>query len=424
MKKIALHWQILIALFLSVPLGLFFGEGGLIDLSKVFDFTGTIFLNALKMIVVPLIVSAIITGVSNIGSERGFARLGFKTVVYYLVTSILAILTGLFLVNLFQPGIIQGQPARDLLALAPLSTEQLQNFQHRDQSELYNIFIKMVPPNIFQAAVEGQMLGLITFSILFGFFLRKLSTKTHKVQLNFWNGVYEIMLEITNLVMKIAPLGVLGLVAKTVSETGFDALMPLLKFSILVIIGLLFHLLVTTAFIVYSIGKINPYRFMKIMSKALLTAFSTSSSSATLPETIEGVKQAGISNKVSSFVLPLGATVNMDGTALYECMAAMFIAQAYGIDLSFGMQLTVVIVALLTSIGVAGIPSASLVAIVIILKAVGLPEEAIGLILVVDRPLDMLRTVVNVWSDSCGAAVIASTEGESIMVEISSKFRK
>ncbi|MBN2807658.1 MAG: dicarboxylate/amino acid:cation symporter [Prolixibacteraceae bacterium] len=421
MKKIALHWQILIALALSVPLGMYFGEDGIINLSGFFDFSGTIFLNALKMIVVPLIVSAIITGVSNIASERGFARLGLKTIAYYTVTSSLAILTGLVLVNLFQPGIIQGQPARDLLALTPLSTEQLQNFQHRDQSELYNIFIKMVPPNIFQAAVEGQMLGLITFSILFGFFLRKLSTKVHKVQLNFWNGVYEIMLEITNLVMKIAPIGVLGLVAKTVSETGFDALAPLLKFSVLVVIGLLFHLLVTTVSIVYVVGKINPYRFMKIMSKALLTAFSTSSSSATLPETIEGVRNAGVSNKVSSFVLPLGATVNMDGTALYECMSAMFIAQAYGIELSFGMQLTVVIVALLTSIGVAGIPSASLVAIVIILKAVGLPEEAVGLILVVDRPLDMLRTVVNVWSDSCGAAVIASTEGEQVLAQHSSQ---
>lgn len=417
MKKIALHWQILLALALSVPLGLFFGEGGVINLSGFFDFTGTIFLNALKMIVVPLIVSAIITGVSNIASERGFARLGLKTILYYTSTSILAILTGLILVNLFDPGIIQGKPARDLLALAPLSPGQLEAFSSRDQSELYNVFIRMVPPNIFQAAVEGQMLGLITFSILFGFFLRKLSKKVHKVQLNFWNGVYDIMLDMTNLVMKIAPLGVLGLVAKTVSETGFDALMPLLKFSILVSAGLLIHLFITTAFIVYSIGKINPYRFMQNMSKALLTAFSTSSSSATLPETIEGVKQAGVSNKVSSFVLPLGATVNMDGTALYECMAAMFIAQAYGIDLSFGMQLTVIIVALLTSIGVAGIPSASLVAIVIILKSVGLPEEAIGLILVVDRPLDMLRTVVNVWSDSCGAAVIASTEGEKLMAE-------
>jgi Na+/H+-dicarboxylate symporter len=213
--------------------------------------------------------------------------------------------------------------------------------------------------------------------------------------------------------MRIAPFGVLGLVALTVSETGFGSIMPLLKFAIIVVAALLFHVFVSTSFILYSVGKIKPLVFLKIMSRALLTAFSTSSSSATLPETIEGVTHAGVPKKVSSFVLPLGATINMDGTALYECVAAMFIAQAYGLDISFGMQLVVVLVALLTSIGVAGVPSASLVAIVIILKAIGLPDTALGLILVVDRPLDMLRTAVNVWSDSCGAAVIAATENNS-----------
>ena len=416
MKKPALHWQILIALVLSVPFGLFFGKNGLVDLTGVFQFVGSIFLNALKMIVVPLIISAIITGVSNIQSEKGFARMGGKTILYYVTTSFIAILTGLILVNLFKPGIINGQPAKELLALTPLSSDQIANISGKDKSEIFAVFLRMVPPNIFKAASDGQMLGLITFSILFGFFIRKLSLKYKEVQLNFWNGVYDIMIDMTNLIMRIAPLGVLGLVSKTVSETGFDSVVPLLRFALIVLVALLIHLLVSTSFILYSFGKVNPYSYFKIMSKALLTAFSTSSSSATLPETIEGVTKAGVSKKVSSFVLPLGATVNMDGTALYECVAAMFIAQAYGLDISFGMQLTVVIVALLTSIGVAGIPSASLVAIVIILKAIGLPDTAIGLILVVDRPLDMCRTAINVWSDSCGAAVIARTEGESLHI--------
>lgn len=415
MKKVALHWQILIALVLSVPLGLYFGEGGILDLTGIFEFTGTLFLNALKMIVVPLIISAIITGVSNISSEKGFARMGAKTMIYYLTTSFIAILTGLILVNIFTPGIIDGKPAKELLALAPLSAEQLTSISGKDQGEIFKIFLRMVPPNIFKAASEGQMLGLITFSLIFGFFIRRLLVQYREVQLNFWNGVYDVMLDITNLIMKIAPLGVLGLVAKTVSETGFDAVLPLLKFGGIVLIALLFHVVVSTSAILYAIGKVNPAAYFKVMSKALLTAFSTSSSSATLPETIEGVSQAGVSKKVSSFVLPLGATINMDGTALYECVAAIFIAQAYGLDISFGMQLTIVLVALLTSIGVAGIPSASLVAIVIILKAIGLPETAIGLILVVDRPLDMIRTAVNVWSDSCGAAVIAASEGEKLM---------
>lgn len=417
MKKIALHWQILIALVLSIPLGLFFGNEGIIDLSGTFRFMGTLFLNALKMIVVPLIVAAIITGVSNIQSEKGFARMGLRTVLYYLATSFIAILTGLILVNIFKPGIINGVPAKELLALVPLTPEQLENISGRDKNEIYNIFLRMVPPNIFKAASDGQMLGLISFSLVFGFFIRKLSEKLKEVQLNFWNGIYDIMLDLTNLIMKIAPLGVLGLVSLTVSETGFDAILPLFKFAAIVLLALSIHLFFSTSMILYSVGRVHPYKYMKIMSKALLTAFSTSSSSATLPETIEGATRAGVSKKVSSFVLPLGATVNMDGTALYECVAAIFIAQAYGLDISFGMQFTIVVIALLTSIGVAGIPSASLVAIVIILKAIGLPDTAIGLILVVDRPLDMCRTAINVWSDSCGAAVIASLEGEKLMPE-------
>lgn len=414
-KKIALHWQILIALILAIPLGLFFGHDGIVDLSGGFSFIGSFFLNALKMIVVPLIVAAIITGVSNIQSEKGFARMGLKTIVYYFTTSLIAIITGLILVNIFTPGIIHGVPAKNLLALAPLTAEQAAAVQGKGSNELFSIFLRMVPPNIFKAASEGQMLGLITFSLVFGFFIRRLNARYNEVQLSFWNGVYDVMLDITNLIMRIAPLGVLGLVAITVSETGFDSIVPLLRFALIVVIALLFHLFVSTSALLFGIAKVRPLAYLKIMSKALLTAFSTSSSSATLPETIEGVTQANVSKKVSSFVLPLGATVNMDGTALYECIAAIFIAQAYGLDLSFGMQFTIVVVALLTSIGVAGIPSASLVAIVIILKAIGLPDTAIGLILVVDRPLDMLRTAVNVWSDSCGAAIIAATEGEKII---------
>lgn len=415
MKKVALHWQILIALLLSIPFGLFFGEDGVVNLIGVFDFSGQLFLNALKMIVVPLIISAIITGVSNIGSEKGFARMGAKTILYYLFTSFIAIVTGLVLVNIFKPGVIDGQPARDILALTPLSADQINSISGKDGSEVYKIFLRMVPPNIFEAAVKGQMLGLITFSILFGFFIRKLKENYREVQLNFWNGVYDIMLDMTNLVMKIAPIGVLGLVSKTISETGFDAVMPLLYFASIVLLALAIHMFFSTSLILYGLGRVKPTVYFKVMSKALLTAFSTSSSSATLPETMKGVSNAGVSKKVSSFVLPLGATINMDGTALYECVAAMFIAQAYGLDISFGMQLSVVLIALMTSIGVAGIPSASLVAIVIILKAIGLPETAIGLILVVDRPLDMCRTAVNVWSDSIGAAVVAATEGEALV---------
>mgnify|MGYP001952924431 FL=1 len=230
---------------------------------------------------------------------------------------------------------------------------------------------------------------------------------------DFWEGVYQVMLQMTHLVMRIAPLGVFGLVAEVVAQTGFDAIRPLLVFFVTVLIALAAHLLITMPVMLALIARVNPLKHYAAMSPALLTAFSTSSSSATLPVTLDCVEnRAGVSNKTSSFVLPLGATVNMDGTALYECVAAMFIAQAYGLDLTLGTQFVIVLTALLTSIGVAGIPSASLVAIGVILTAIGLPLEGVGLILAVDRVLDMCRTAVNVFSDSTGAVVIARSEGE------------
>jgi Na+/H+-dicarboxylate symporter len=221
------------------------------------------------------------------------------------------------------------------------------------------------------------------------------------------------MMRITEWVMRFAPLGEFALVGKVVATTGMAAFQPLLLFFLTVLAGLVLHFLVVLPAILLFIARVNPWRHYQAMAPALLTAFSTASSSATLPVTMDCVeRQAGVSNRTSSFVLPLGATVNMDGTALYECVAAMFIAQAYGVELSFAQQLLVVALALLTSIGVAGIPAASLVAITIILTAVGLPVEAVGMILAVDRVLDMCRTAVNVFSDSCGAVVVARLEGE------------
>jgi Na+/H+-dicarboxylate symporter len=235
---------------------------------------------------------------------------------------------------------------------------------------------------------------------------------------SFWRGVYEVMLMITDLVMRFAPIGVFALVAKVVATTGVDAFAQVALFAVTVLVALAVHLTVTLPLLLWMVGGVNPLRHFRAMAPALLTAFSTASSSATLPLTMECVeKRAGVSNRTTSFVLPLGATINMDGTALYECVAAVFIAQAYGIQLSFTAQSTIVILALLTSIGVAGIPAASLVAIVIILNAVGLPAEGIGLILAVDRVLDMCRTGVNIFSDSCGAVIIGRSEGETAILQ-------
>jgi Na+/H+-dicarboxylate symporter len=283
----------------------------------------------------------------------------------------------------------------------------------KSAGDVAEVFLRMVPTNIVQAAANGQMLGLIFFSLLFGFFMTKIDHPGAETIYNFWDAVYNVMMLITDFVMKFAPLGVFALVAKVVATTGLEAFKPLALFFITVLVALAIHFFVVLPLLLKFVAGVSPIRHYRAMAPALLTAFSTSSSSATLPLTLECVeKNAGVSNRTSSFVLPLGATINMDGTALYECVAAMFIAQAYGIDLGFAEQFTIVMVALLTSIGVAGIPAASLVAISIILTTIGLPVEAIGLILAVDRILDMCRTTVNVFSDSCGTVLIAKSEGE------------
>lgn len=424
--RLQLHWQILIALLLAVIAGRLSGTDGAlfgIELYPVYVFIGALFLNALKMIIVPLIMASIITGVSGLGGAEGLGRLGIKTLVFYLTTSLLAILTGLLFVNLLMPGLIDGQPAQQALGLtAQVPGELAGSLDGRSVSDLTGVFLSMVPPNIVQAAADGQMLGLIFFSLLFGFFITRIDREKGDLLNVFWQGVADVMMRITDLIMKFAPLGVFALVARTVAGVGAeqieDLAVSLGTFTLSVLLALAAHLFITLPLMLRFVGRVSPMAHYSAMMPALLTAFSTASSSATLPLTMECVQDnARVSKRTSSFVLPLGATVNMDGTALYECVAAMFIAQAYGLQLDFVTQFTIVLVALLTSIGVAGIPAASLVAITIILATIGLPAEGIGLILAVDRILDMFRTSVNVFSDSCGAVIIARTEGEKGILE-------
>ena len=425
--RLQLHWQILIALIFAVALGRWAGADGQflgIHFYSVFDFIGTLFLNALKMIIVPLIMSSMISGIASIGNTEGLGRLGGKTLLFYVVSSALAILTGLFFVNLLTPGIINGEPARDLLGLDASAVAAISDkIDGNTTSDLWGVFLSMVPPNIVAAAANGQMLGLIFFSLLFGYFMTKIDSERGSLLASFWQAVMDVMMAITDWVMKFAPIGVFGLVAKVVAGIDADQMGDLFvslgTFTLSVVGALSFHVLVTLPLMLFFIARVNPLLHYRAMMPALLTAFSTASSSATLPLTMECVRDnAGVSNRTSSFVLPLGATVNMDGTALYECVAAMFIAQAYGLELSFVTQFTVVLVALLTSIGVAGVPAASLVAITIILGTIGLPAEAIGLILAVDRILDMFRTSVNVFSDSCGAVLVARSEGEKTAIHL------
>ena len=418
--KIKLHWQILIALVLAVLIGWAAGDQGQflgIRFYAVFDFVGSLFLNALKMLIVPLVASSIIVGIVGVGDHGSFGRMGLKTILYYLSTSAAAIFVGLLMVNLLQPGIIDGAPAQESLGLGSeaVAAEIASKVEGKSATDVVDVFKRMLPPNIVEAAADnGQLLGVIIFSLLFGFFMTRIEAAQGETLRQFWEGVFAVMMKITDLVMRFAPIGVFALVAKVVADTGLEVFQSVAVFALTVILALAIHVFVVMPLILGFVARVNPLRHYRAMAPALLTAFSTASSSATLPLTMDCVeKNAGVSNRVTSFVLPLGATVNMDGTALYECVAVIFIAQAFGVDLSFAQQLLIVVLALLTSIGVAGIPSASLVAIVVILAVFGIPLEAVGLIYAVDRILDMLRTSVNVFSDSCGAVVIARTEGEA-----------
>ena len=410
-----LHWQIAIALALSVlvawpsgPETMLFG----VALVDVLDFFGGLFLNALKMVVVPLIVSSIIVGVRNMAGQDAFGRVGAKTVGFYLVTGLIAVATGLVLVNLIAPG--SGDSAQALRAALPDASVVLEKVEGRGAGDLVNVISRAVPPNVIEAAANTELLALIFVSVVFGYFMARMKGAAADTLQNFWGGIHDVMIAITMWVMRFAPIGVFALVTKTLMISGLGSLGALAWFFVTVLAALAVHFFLTLPLLQRFVGGIRPYAYYGKIAPAQLTAFSTASSSATLPVTLNSAEKAGISKRTTGFVLPLGATVNMDGTALYECVVVLFIAQIYGIDLGLAGQVTVVALALLTSIGVAGIPSASLVAIALILPAVGLPVEALAVVLVVDRVLDMCRTSVNVTSDLTVTALVASGEGESL----------
>ncbi len=404
--KIKLHWQILIALVSAVLFGIFLPQG-----VKYVSWMGEIFLTALKMVIVPLILSSIISGVTSMGGGSSLGRLGLKTMLYYISTSVFAILTGLLLVNIIKPGV----------GVELGFTQNVEGLTEKVGS-LSDILFRIVPSNIFDSMVKGDILPIIFFAIIFGVFITQVNKKYKESLTTFFEAVFEVMMKMTMFIIKFTPLGVFGIVAKEVHRNA-DQLAHIAGsmaiYMLTVFLALAIHAFVTLPLILRFVARVKPYKHMSNMVTALITAFSTASSSATLPLTMEAVEhKSGVSNKITSFTLPLGATVNMDGTALYECVAAMFIAQVYGIEMHFFQQILVVVTALLASIGAAGIPMAGLVMLTIILTAAGLPLEGIGLILAVDLILDMSRTTVNVWSDSCGAVTIARSEKEATTVAL------
>lgn len=417
MRKLALHWQILIALALAAGAGLLTGtETELFGVSflSIYNFVGTLFINALKMLIVPLVVSAMINSIGSIGSARGFGRLSLHTVLFYAITTVAAVFIGVLLINIINPGLSSGQPVGAQLGLDARAAQVAQNIEGGVGESLTHVLLGVVPENIVEAARNADMLALIFFSLLFGYFMTQLEGAPGETLKAFWEGVFDVMMRMTMWVMRFAPLGVFGLVAAVVADTGLSGLKPMLVFAATVLAGLAFHMFVTLPSMLFFIARVNPWRYFKAVSPALLTAFSTASSNGTLPINIACLENnVGVSKKVTNFVLPLGATVNMDGTALYECVGALFLIQAYGIDLTFGTQFVVAAMALLTAVGVAGVPAASLVAIAVIITSVGLPAEAIGVLFVTDRLLDMCRTSVNVMGDGAAATMVARLEDET-----------
>jgi Na+/H+-dicarboxylate symporter len=380
----------------------------------VFDLVGAMFINLLKMLIVPLILSSVITGVARLGTGPDLGRLGGKTLAFYLITTLIAVLLALALVNFVEPGVRNGEPVRHLLALTADAEKVTEGVMNSAHTSVFETLRAVVPDNIVQAAANTKMLGLVLFSILFGFFLARIPQPYVDTMFGFWEGVFLVMMRMTGFVMQLAPIGVFGLIAKVVAISGFEGAGPLLLFAGCVLAGLVIFGFVALPILLATVARVNPWRLYPAMAPALLTAFSTASSSATLPLALECLEErAKVSPRIAGFVMPLGASMNHAGSALYECAAAMFIAQAYGLHLPFGTQFTVVILALITSMGMAGIPSASLVGIAVILAAVGLPAEAIGVLLVFDRILDMCRTAINVLADSACTVIVARLEGET-----------
>lgn len=370
---------------------------------------GELFLRGLKMVIVPLIFASIVSGVTSIGSSKRLGRIGMKTFTYYITTSLIAILTGLFLVNIIRPGVNVNMGFSEEISRLPSAS-----------GKISDLLMRMVPENIIDSMAKGDILPIIFFAILFGFFISQVTDNYRQPLTNFFEGMFEVMMKVTMFIIRFTPLGILGIVSHEVvrnSDKLANIVGSMAIYMLTVAIGLIIHATITLPLILKFIARANPLKHFKNMVTPLLTAFSTASSGATLPLTMEAVEhKSGVSNKITSFTLPLGATINMDGTALYECVAAIFIAQVYGVELTVTQQVIIVFTALLASIGAAGIPMAGLVMITIVLTAVNLPLEGVGLIIAVDLILDMMRTTVNVWSDSCAAVTIARSEGEETLV--------
>ncbi|GAB4073777.1 dicarboxylate/amino acid:cation symporter [Barrientosiimonas marina] len=393
MKK-SLIWQLIAAFVLAIVTGIIFG-----DKMEVVQPLGDLFLRLIKFIITPLVLATLVVGVASTSDVKKLGRLGGKTVIFYLVTSMLAITLGIVAGKLFSPG-----------SGIDISLEGKEAPEPTETDGVIQTILNIVPTNPFEALASGNILQIIFFALLIGIAITLVGEKAQPVQ-RFFDGLAEVMYKITGMVMAIVPIGVFGLLAPVVGEYGADVLLPLIKLVLAMLAACVIQLAIVYALIVKQFGKMSPIRFFKGIFPATAVSFSTSSSSGTLPVTIKSAQEnLGVSKEVSTFVLPLGATINMDGTALYVGLCSMFVAQYFGIDLSISQMATVVLVGTLASIGTAGVPGAGLIMLTMALSAVNLPLQGIALVGGIDRILDMMRTSVNVTGDAAASVVVDATE--------------
>jgi Na+/H+-dicarboxylate symporter len=411
-----LHTKILVGLVAGVPIGLLLGPR-----VEYIEPAGELFLRLIRMIVVPLVFASLFVGTASLGDIRKLGRIGGKTILYYLCTTAIAIIIGLTLGNIVKPGsgLDESTKTRLLESYRQEANEKIDIAGQRPAGvgnavrALLDTVIRVVPGNPIESLAEANMLQIIFFALLFGIAITLVPNNKGQPAIAFFEAVSEGMIQLVHIVMKFAPIGVMALIASVVGRFGLDILVSLIKYALVVVAGLTIHLVVVYSSAVRILGRMSPITFFRGIRPAQLIAFSTSSSNATLPVTIECAEEnLGVSEEVSSFVLPLGATINMDGTALYQGVAAIFIAQVYGIHLTLGDQFTIVVMATLASIGAAGVPGIGVITLAMVLETLGLPLEGIALILGVDRLLDMLRTTVNITGDASAAVIVAATEGE------------
>ncbi len=424
MKKIGLHWQILIGMVLGILFGFFAAEMNwnqfVIDWIKPF---GTVFINLLKMIAVPLIIVSLITGIAELKDISKISKMGGKTIGFYLMTTVVAVTVGLTLANIIQPGTFIDETSRDQLMSQYASDAGGKILEAESQKEHGPLqpLVDIVPDNFFKSLTDnGKMLQVIFFTILIGIGLILIPEEKARPVTSFFSGLNEVILKIIDIIMLIAPIGVFALLAAILVEIpSFSVLQALLVYALTVLAGLAVLILIFYSLLISLITKHSYLDFLKAIAPAQLVAFSTSSSAATLPVTMERVTEhLGVDEEVASFVLPLGATINMDGTSLYQAVAAIFIAQAFGMQLDLATQVMIVLTATLASIGSAAVPSAGMVMLVIVLGQAGIPEAGLALIFAIDRPLDMCRTVVNVTSDAMVSTLIAKSEGQLLVPEV------